>query len=376
MIAFFFCAQFVPMYLDVISSEKQTTAEYVEVEAGANVLTRDAHGHLVKAVVVAVEDNPDATRNGKVFRLTLEHGGGEKVVLRSQLWARQELNAPQSVCAIGDILPATREVKPPSFMQLQRKGVAAADMKAYVNFSHRHAFSTNEWFPVLKKHAYKMQCIALDESDVRALLDEDWSYLMDVLPPKIAALMQSSDLATNLGLIPRISTRVPCDEATARCVLTNAQAEALQVEKDLGDIVARYKRGRPLPLRLSLRLELPDYHVPDRKDVAAAKARVKKLTEVSMQMRRRVGQARMDKLGIVPRDKVAEIAELEEERDNLVTEYTEKILIEKERLSLIDQMHSGPKQTQERTKARARLKYYQDSLADTKEVNALTIALQ
>jgi hypothetical protein len=374
------------MYLDMLErNEGRKATEYPEVEEGAHVFTRDKDGKVHRAVVVGVEQNPDATRKGKVFRLRLEEGredagSGEAdtvVVTRNLVWTKQELNPPQSLCVINDILPPTREIKPPSFLQLQRLGVPALDMKRYVHFSHRHAYSVVEWFPVLKKLAYKMQWVALEDRDVAALVKEDWVYLQDSLARKMEALLAHKDLEHHGGLLPRVSTRMPSDEPmTASCMLTTAQAEASQAERDMQTIVTRQKRGRALPLRLSRRLGLPDRHVPDRKDVSAAKQRVKTLSEASLALQRRIGQQRMDKLGIVPRDKNMEVSQLETDRDKLVNEYSVKIAMEKERLSLIDQMHSGPKQTEERNKARARLKYYENSLSDTKEVSRVRLRLR
>lgn len=184
-------------------------------------------------------------------------------------------------------------------------------------------------------------------------------------------VQRSDDFDAPYGILARITTRVPHDQPTTSiCILSTAEQEANTAGADVVEFVMHQKKGLPLPRVIAERHDIDTNHVPTRKDVAAAKERLKILTEQAVQLRYEVGKKRIDKYSRDVRDPAEEVQQLEAERDAIIEEYELKLEVEKERLSLIDQMHTGPEQTRARNKAKAQLNYLQNSLLDAKVVGA------
>lgn len=117
------------------------------------------------------------------------------------------------------------------------------------------------------------------------------------------------------------------------------------------------KRNEKMSQHLADKWGIGVRRVPRKEDVVAAKVKFSALKEEATALLKVMGRQRIGQFKKVIRDKKWDIMDLEMERDKLIDEYSKQIMIEKERLSLTYQMHSGPEQTELLQKTKTKIKY-------------------
>lgn len=200
--AHFFVRQFVPLYFEVVEGQMGRNVMLKhEAAKGDTIFARDSKGLLRRAIVVSTTmqhlekdrgTNRDAeTRSRPVKLYVVEFSGGECATLtRRNIYTKEEINPPQSAVSIEDILPPTREVRPPTFNELQAKGVPPAEMIRHVHFAYRRAYGIEQIVPLLKTSCFATCSLELSEADVRALVSEDWGYMNSELSARLAEIIK------------------------------------------------------------------------------------------------------------------------------------------------------------------------------------------